>query len=103
MNKKHSLSFLMEHIIILGVFALCMTICVSIFTSAYKKNEKANKAKEALEIATRYIEENNYKNKLFNESDIDFEVNDKGDLYSITASYGDEELFSIEFYGGEYE
>lgn len=106
MNKKHSLSFLLEHIMIIGIFAIASTICVNIFTMVYKKNEIANKSKEAIEVISSYIENNDYQNKSFIENEIEYIVTDNKidfDHYQITAIFEGKELFTVEFYGDSHE
>ena len=103
MNNKLSYSFLMEFIVVIVIFSICATICISVFTSSYKKNELANRKKDALEEAINYIERKDYSIKEFAKNSINYKINVESDNYIITATYKGEELFFIEFHGGDYE
>ena len=103
MNNKHSYSFLMEYIVVIVIFSICATICISVFTSSYRRNEISNRKKEALETAIAYIESEDYSNDSFTENDIDYSIEKSGNNLLFKASYKDEELLAIEFYGGDYE
>lgn len=104
MNKKRTYTFLMEYMFVILAFSICAAICITVFTNAYKKNTIANKKKDAIEIASKYIETRDYTSKQFSEGDIEFVVNEIDDSYphySISAIYDSQELINFEFYGGE--
>lgn len=106
MNKKRSYTFLMEYMLVILAFSICAAICVTVFTSAYRKNTIANKSKDAIEIASSYIENGDYSSREFSKEDIDFIVNEINDGYkhlSISANYDGQELINLEFYGGDYD
>ena len=106
MNRRHSFSFLTEYAMVIMVFAICSSICISIFVSSFHKNRISNLKREALEKCTEYIETGDIKIESFAIGDIEYEIreNDEGfDHYEIIAIYGDEELVDIEFYGGDHE
>ena len=105
MNERHSYSFLLEYILAIVMFVICATICISVFTSSYKKNEIANVTKGALEVATSYIEKGDYSNRDFSSDDVTFSINEIDSAHNrleIVAIYENSELFSFEFYGGNY-
>ena len=106
MSEKHSYSFLLEYIAVIVMFVVCATICISVFTGAYKKNEVANITKKALEEATLYIETGDYTNRNFSIDEVTYKVEEHDKEHKqlkIIATYENKELFDLVFYGGDYE